>query len=463
MKNCNEFICYSGIATLLLIPFYSFGLEPEWVTETDFQACFYEAIEIPGDSIAVAGSFEGRPCLFMYEIGGDTLWTCLPDSLETSTGALAWVDDVPEGFITCGSLVPEGNDKRCLVALIDRSGNIVWKRTYDLAVGEQDAARCILRSSTGDYYFTGYADPSGNHLVVATVRLSSSGDIIWSDFWGNINTCRGINIVENPYGEFAVIAQSGRPSLIVYTELGNIVLCRYYTTITVTPPSGLAVNSTGYCFATKYYCKICKLDLFGVPLWIHGFSGVTGENYFMGLKETGDGGYIAAGWLSEFYPGETMATHDGWIVRISSEGALEWNHRYIDGTRSSVEFMGVIEYSSGGYLAIGSIAGHGLQVFYPPEEGIEAIPAELPITFSCSPCPFSYQVNISYELLEPSDVNISIYDTVGRCLESMHYSFVPQGEHSVVWEPGRSLSNGCYIVQIELQGVSLSKRIILLR
>ena len=271
----------SGFLCIFLLPLAFLSESAEavdilWETTTDFPAKFYEVTETTDGGLAISGSMEGRPCLFKYEVGGDTLWTCLGVPQTSSTGTLAWVVEVPQGYITCGSVTPSGGDSDYLVALIGFDGELIWSRTFD--TGYDEAARAIIRNSLGYYYVTGYRDTAEDLLRVWTMKLSSLGNTIWAETWGNVNTCRGNNLVETPDGDITVIAQSGRPSMLVYDRYGNLLWNRYYWEITVTSPRGLTMDSDGYCFATYFYCIVCRTYLFGDTECIEGFSAVAGTN-----------------------------------------------------------------------------------------------------------------------------------------------------------------------------------------
>jgi outer membrane protein assembly factor BamB len=80
-----------------------------------------------------------------------------------------------------------------------------------------------------------------------------------------------------------------------------------------------------------------------------------------------------------------------------------------------------------------------------------------------SPNPFASSLSISYDLREPTQVELSAYDLTGRLMESLMSGSVASGEHSSLWTPDPTLPNGCYLIVLDACGERAVRRAVLLR
>jgi hypothetical protein len=97
--------------------------------------------------------------------------------------------------------------------------------------------------------------------------------------------------------------------------------------------------------ASLAYEEIITKESFG------SFGGSDSENFFS-LKETSDGGYVAAGYTRSKDLGYTQ--NGGWdalIVKFKKNDDVEWARNF--GGSSTDYFFGAIEASDGGYVAVG--------------------------------------------------------------------------------------------------------------
>jgi len=88
------------------------------------------------------------------------------------------------------------------------------------------------------------------------------------------------------------------------------------------------------------------------------------------------------------------------------------------------------------------------------------IPASVELTNY--PNPFNLSTNISFSLPKASEIDIDIYDLLGRKITTLLDSYVPEGNHTVLWQP-ENISSGIYFYKITAGDFSISKKMILLK
>ena len=95
-------------------------------------------------------------------------------------------------------------------------------------------------------------------------------------------------------------------------------------TVAATPDNGTVIG--GYIrtyWAGDRDFFIAKLNAVGFPLWQCTFGG-PGDEDVQSIKATTDGGLVVDGYTTTFGAGE----YDMWIMKFSSEGAIEWQKTY---------------------------------------------------------------------------------------------------------------------------------------
>ena len=91
---------------------------------------------------------------------------------------------------------------------------------------------------------------------------------------------------------------------------------------------------------------ILKLALDGTIEWQKTYGGVESENAYS-IQKTNDGGYIVAGQTASFGAGSS----DIWILKLSSEGNIEWNKTY-GGSSGEIAYC-IQQTFEGGYIVAG--------------------------------------------------------------------------------------------------------------
>jgi len=85
---------------------------------------------------------------------------------------------------------------------------------------------------------------------------------------------------------------------------------------------------------------------------------------------------------------------------------------------------------------------------------------------SAYPNPFTTSVTISYELSEPGDVALAVFDVLGRRVTSLVEKHQNPGRHAISWSgtmDGVRLADGLYILQLEAGKVTQTRSVALAR
>jgi uncharacterized delta-60 repeat protein len=188
--------------------------------------------------------------------------------------------------------------------------NAQWARTYGGI--DFDRAFFIQQTSDGGYVAAGY---------------TASGGAGISDFWVLKLSLAGVIEWQHTYG--------GSGDDVAYA-------------VQETSDGGYVVTGYTYSFGageSDYW--ILKLTSEGDVEWQFTYGGI-GDDAAYAIQETSDGGYIVAGYTHFF----GASTSDTWILKLTSEGDIEWQHIY-GGTGDDVAYA-VQETSDGGYIVAGS-------------------------------------------------------------------------------------------------------------
>jgi len=198
---------------------------------------------------------------------------------------------------------------------LDANGNIEWQKV--LMIGGEQQIYDIRQTSDGGYIAVGVtwdAYGPGSYWDLWVVKLDSDGHIQWQRAYGG--------------GEW----DGGKPAVQQTSDGGYIV-----------------AGETWSFGSAKINLWVLKLDSDGDVEWQKAYSRGEDENGAKAIQQTGDGGYVVAGYTSDFGYGGT--NYDVWILKLDSDGDVEWQKAYggsdIDGT----DAPGAIQQTSdGGYI-----------------------------------------------------------------------------------------------------------------
>ena len=153
-----------------------------------------------------------------------------------------------------------------------------------------------------------------------------------------------------------------------------------------------------------------------------------------------ENGYIAGGNISN---GMILHTSDGgqtWNPQNTGNAKFLYSLHFTDAdTGYAVGYDGTIIHTTTGGMGIAEYAKDDVTTKR---------------TFIRSaPNPFIRQTKLTYNLIEPSSVRLSVYDALGELIAVIYDSYQAAGAHTVTWEAqdqtGALLANGVYYVVLK--------------
>jgi hypothetical protein len=237
----------------------------------------------------------------------DTMWTRAYGGTgpDEAFGVCAVSDG---GFVAVGRSRSFSSEYNVFAVRVDAMGDTLWMRSYGGAGLDHAAGVCEV---AGDgFLIAGYTTSFGAGFYDAyVIRLSNTGDTLWTRTYGTSGADFGYAIVPTADGGFAVAGSSAM--------------------------SGPSLDAW-----------LLKADANGNVIWQHTYGSTSTDEAFS-LQRTSDDGYLLAG---RSVPPNGMGT-DMYAVRTNSAGDSLWTRRY--GNDDWEEGAGAVETMDGGVFIAG--------------------------------------------------------------------------------------------------------------
>lgn len=228
----------------------------------------------------------------------------VPDFIQTSDG----------GFILAGQTSTYGSETTDMYVIKTNStGDTLWTTT--LGGGHIEYGNLVAEVPGGGYLVagqikTGFQAPTEIWLV----RLDAQGQLMWSSSFGNSDNTYPADLVVLPDGG-CVIGGSG---------------------------SNPANNSSDFFLARR--------DAQGQDVWSYNYGG-PGIHDCLSMVRCSDGGYVMCGVTDN----NTNSNWDGMLMKTDSAGQMLWGHKYGGGMYDY--FDGLSETSDNGFILSGAKSG----------------------------------------------------------------------------------------------------------
>ena len=167
---------------------------------------------------------------------------------------------------------------------------------------------------------------------------------------------------------------------------------------------------------------------------------------------------------------DMIPTAEGLALNISQGQTMEFDQDFTVPTDFDVSECTIVAWvqADGSNYEVLQAAKEDVLALSPV--GIDDDLVSLPKEFGLAqnyPNPFNATTKIDYNLAGESQVNLEIYDLVGRKVADLATGVQPAGRHQIIWDGvdnrGQEVASGVYFYRLTAGGQTLTKRMMLLK
>ena len=274
----------------------------------------------------------------------------------------------------------------------DNEGNITWEKSFGFP--GNDEGTHILETSDNHFLLTGVLDVtasggagnfgrnSNRHAGgdYWSIKVSSTGNLVWSRFFGGSFTDIPFGVVETSNNEFIIAGSSDSNDVditgnkgsydfwvVKAAATGNMVWQKSFGGLEIDEARGIAntndgnfvivgdTRSSDQDITTNNGAAdlwIIKIDDNGNLVWNQSIGG-TNFDVPRSIRLTSDNGFVIAG-SSRSSDGSValnQGQNDAWVVKVNSSGQLVWEKTF---GGSEIDFVyDAAELSNGSIIAVG--------------------------------------------------------------------------------------------------------------
>jgi hypothetical protein len=392
--------------------------------------------------------------------------------------SLLQVED--KGYIIVGATDSYGaGGSDAWLVRTDSLGSLLWMKT----IGTPDDEMLFEVCPTSDGCFVAVGSsgvfPSDMHLYL--VKLDETGSLVWERFYGGGILDCGFSVRETSDGGFIIAGGNGSGSggstidgWLLKTDAGG----NYQWDLVLGGSGYDRFNSArqtldgGYIAAGYSYSSdpnngdlwLVRTGQDGGLTWDTTIGEANGSESAESIELAPDGGFIIAGFNSSV----AWPNADLWLLKTDSSGDIGWD-TFFGGDDIDIGSCLVLT-QDGCFIVGGKTRSYGagdfdyLLVKFEPPLGIPGEPAP-PTLFghlTALPNPFESISTITFELAQPGQVRLQIFDSSGRLARTLADGYLEEGTHSESFD-GSDLPSGVYLCRLRAEGSSATTRIALIR
>ncbi len=360
-----------GISVAFILKTDQYG-ELEWCQYYDtIYSIGFDIIQASDDGFVVSGTVahedQNQMRLFKTSATGTLEWSQTYDGyvaasvVATSDGGYAAAGAI-RNFTT--------EEQNVYLVKTDSAGNELWNQTYNANSETMDYAYSLILTSDGGFAMAGYAYTSTDYMTFALIiKTDGNGVLEWNQTYNEATETYIYSLIETSDGGYAAVGMAysynlnyeSIVTLLRVSSNGTLQWQQFYTQAGTS--MGRAINQTangGFAIFGAHIQTTTGLERMGAYQMKTSSDGTftsiqtyssQDREYGYSIAATSDGGYVVAGYAYTQMVGESEA----YLVKISSEGILEWKHTYSisDSTRATA----VIQTADGGYALTGTANG----------------------------------------------------------------------------------------------------------
>ncbi|MBM3324522.1 MAG: T9SS type A sorting domain-containing protein [Calditrichaeota bacterium] len=373
--------------------------------------------------------------LMKTDANGDSLWSrTFGGDLDDQCWAAKQTSD--GGYILAGPW--NATALACDIGLVktDENGESEWIQI--IGGPEYEICRSVEQTSDGGYILGGYRSTPFLTWEILLIKTDADGDTLWSRTYG--------------WNELSTLC-----NVVCQTSDGGYILA----------------GKLSFFNPFRGYGFLLRTDASGDSLWsrLFGRGGGFGGDEFNAVLLSPDGGFVAAGFLE----GDIQASGDYWLVRTNASGDSLWSRTFAKDDPQYGLYGEVCtslqRTSDGGYILAG-FWGQGDFVSQPdfwlvktgPESAADDLPLSRPFLprLSLYPNPFNPRTTVSFSLPRTSEIELGVYDVLGRKVSQLAKGWFLPGKHTLYFD-GRGLPSGTYFVRLEASGDATTQKLLLVK
>jgi hypothetical protein len=297
----------------------------------------YSIIETPDHGLLIVGDIRQTPVsnanvyLLKIDVRGKQQWSKQFGGAASDVGKkiIATSDG---GYLIAGRTNSFGAGKNDVYLLkTDANGNEVWSRTYGTA--EDEEGNSVVEMG-GNYYVAGTAfSTSGDPGKVLLLKTDLNGNEVWTKFFGTIDVEEALDLVKTKDGNIAITGYTGSNSdvfLLKASPNGDSLWNRTFggvlgdrgNDLLETPDGNLVITGTTELTIFDSDVLLMQTDPDGNLKWTTSIGRNSHVDEGLGLTQTLDGGFVVAGYNSQF--GNIF--NDVSLIKANSQGSVYTNH-----------------------------------------------------------------------------------------------------------------------------------------
>lgn len=439
------------------------------------------------DGYVVAGETysldDGSYDIFLLKLNssGDTLWSRFFGGIQSEYGNYV-ISTSDSGYAIIGETRSYGAGSYDIYIIkTDENGDTLWTRSF--GGNDYEKGKSIFQTYDGGYIFTGSTRSSGlGEEDIFLIKTDSVGIGDWLRVFGGADHDCGNSVVQTPDGGYIIAGET--ESFGIGSLDGYVVRTDMYADTLWTGTFGGSGDDALTCIQTAsdgayilagYTSSfgagmadgwLIKLDVSGDTLWTRTFGGA-GNDYIYSVWQTSDGGYILGGSTESF----GAINGNVYVIKTDSTGDMLWYWNY--GGPGEDGAASIRQTPDSGYIIAGSTTSFGAggnDAFITrftsdqtsiAEDGNPFLPAKLSLSPNY-PNPFNARTTISFELAEPGEINIVIYDLLGKKVATLLNGYYEGGRYKIDFEAS-GLSSGVYFYRLRARELVESRRMVLLK
>ncbi|MFN4233486.1 MAG: T9SS type A sorting domain-containing protein [Bacteroidia bacterium] len=299
-------------------------------------------------NFAISGSYkkdslDDDGLLVKLSMFGDTLWTKKYGS-PTEEIFYCGTQSAEGTYYLAGTAYDTvGLHYDMYVVKADSLGNTIWEKKYGGA--ESQSASNIQITMDGNVLISGYSG-SGNTYNALAIKLDTAGNVLWTHSI-NTNGGGGNKFIETSDGGYLYYGGYKISSLPNYRQyfIQKLNGAKQVQWELKFADAVNRINSLAYCIEdnesfiftgghqdpqiNKNHGIVLKVGSNGQIIWKRSINKFERDNYSYCIRKTSDGGFIIAGFGSEFLP-NGMYSQEAWLCKVDSFGCLQQGCELLD-------------------------------------------------------------------------------------------------------------------------------------